>query len=215
MTGGPREAVAGFVLAGGRSVRMGRDKALVELHGRSLLALAVEKLEAAGLSVAIAGARSDPGEIAPVIADEAPDEGPLRGVCTALASSTSELAVFLPVDLPLVPVSLLQYMIGDALVTNAAVTLASVNGFSQTFPAVLRTELLPFLREELGAGRGGCFAAFCVAARRAGAALRVVSVEMLAQAGRVGDQQGLATYQWFLNVNTPEDLGRAAGLRVS
>ena len=211
----PPEEVAGFVLAGGRSSRMGCDKALVELDGRTLAALAVDKLSEVGLSVAIAGARSDLGALASVIADEAPDEGPLRGICTALGSTKAALAVFLSVDLPLIPASLLSYLVRDARVTGAAVTLVSVNGLRQTFPAVLRTGLLPFLREELVAGRRGCFRAFETAARRVEGELRITPVELLVQAGQVRDEHALPAYQWFLNVNTPEDVERADWIRVS
>jgi len=211
----PPEEVAGFVLAGGRSSRMGRDKALVELHGHTLAALAVAKLKAVGLSTVIAGARSAVGHLAPVVADEAPDEGPLRGVCTALRSTRAALTVFLPVDLPLIPSSLLSYLVSDARVTGAAITLVSVNGFTQTFPAVIRTALLPFLLEELVAGRRGCFAAFQAASKRVDQELRVAPAELLVQAGQVQDQRALPAYQWFLNLNSFEDVERAARVRVS
>ncbi len=123
---------AGFVLAGGRSSRMGRDKALVELGGRTLAAHAVDLLRSAGLSATIAGARSELAGVAPVIKDEAPDQGPLSGICSALASTDAELAVFIPVDLPLLPASLLEYLLRHAMTAGRAITLVSVNGFAQT-----------------------------------------------------------------------------------
>jgi len=205
----PPASVAGFVLAGGRSSRMGRDKALVELDGRTLVSLAVEKLQSAGLSAAIAGARSELAGIAHVIADETPDQGPLGGICTALAATAAELAVFIPVDLPLLPASLLSYMVRRAQINGASVTLASLNGFAETFPAILRTGLLPLLREELESGRRGCFSAFAAAAERLDERVNVVPIEMLLQTGQVEDQPAAPAYRWFLNVNTPEDVERA------
>jgi len=212
---GPLLDVAGFVLAGGRSARMGRDKALVELHGRPLAALAVELLQGAGLSASMAGARSDLGAFAPVIADQSADEGPLGGVCSALASTDAELAVFIPVDLPLLPATLLTSLVADALITGAAVTLTSLNGFAQTFPVVVRTSLAALLQRELEGGRSGCFAAFQAAAEQSGEVVRVIPVEMLAQAGQVFDHHVVPAYRWFLNVNTSSDVERAARLRVS
>jgi molybdenum cofactor guanylyltransferase len=207
--------VAGFVLAGGRSSRMGRDKALVELNGRTLASRAVDLLRAAGLNPAIAGARSDLTPLAPVIADQKPDEGPLRGICSALASTQSKLALFTSVDLPLLPASLLAYLVRHALTTGDAVTIASMNGFAQTFPAVVRSDLLPHLREEMEAGRGGCFLAFHAAAEEVGERVSVIPVELLVQAGQASDDGAMPAYRWFLNVNAPDELEQAARLRVS
>ncbi len=188
---------------------MGRDKALVELGGRTLAVHAVELLRRAGLSATIAGARSELGDLAPVIADEAADQGPLQGICSALGATDAELAVFVPVDLPLLPASLLQYLVDHARTTGQAVTLASVNGFAQTFPAVLHRKALPQLQEELAAGRSGCFAAFQAAALRLGQAVSVVAAEVLVQTGSVTHHWAMPPFRWFLNVNTPEDAERA------
>jgi molybdopterin-guanine dinucleotide biosynthesis protein A len=188
---------------------MGRDKALVELGAKTLAAHAVELLRSAGLSATIAGARSELGDLAPVIADEGSDQGPLRGICSALGSTDAELAVFVPVDLPLLPASLLRYLVHHARITGDAVTLASVNGFAQTFPSVLHKDALPTLQEELAAERGGCFAAFHTAAMRLGQAVRVVTVEVLVQTGSVTHDRAVPPFRWFLNVNTLEDAERA------
>jgi molybdopterin-guanine dinucleotide biosynthesis protein A len=194
---------------------MGRDKALVQLAGRTLAANAVEQLLTAGLSASIVRARSELDAVAPVIADHAPDEGPLGGICSALAYTNAELAIFISVDQPLLPASLLVYLIRDAGITGAAVTLTSINGFAQTFPVALRTSLLPLLQRELEAGRSGCFASFQAAARAVNEAIREIPAEMLAQAGQVLDHNAVPVYRWFLNVNTPSDVERAARLRVS
>jgi molybdopterin-guanine dinucleotide biosynthesis protein A len=200
---------AGFVLAGGRSSRMGREKALAELGGRTLAARAVNLLQSSGLTAAIAGARLDLQDLAPVIADEAPDRGPLSGICSALASTNAEFGVFISVDLPLVPASLLKYLLRDALITGSVVTLASVNGFAQTFPVVLRREVLSILRVELEARRGGCFSSFHASSQAFEQPVRTVPVEVLVQAGQVVHERSLPPFQWFLNVNAPPDLERA------
>jgi len=194
--------VEGFVLAGGQSSRMGRDKALVRVADRPLVEWALEVLHGAGLTSRIAGARGKLDEFAPVIADEAVGAGPLSGVCSALRQTAAEWAVFVPVDLPLIPGSLIQFLIGHAETTGRAATIVSLNGFAQTFPAVVRRDALGALWAELEAGRRGCFAAFS----RAGAS--VVPVEMVAQTGQVSDGRGLWPYRWFWNVNTTAELER-------
>src|SRR5208283_1504444 len=130
----------GFVLAGGRSARMGQDKALLQFAGQPLIAYALSILADAGLPASIAGAdpesRAALSAYAPVIDDSQPGLGPLAGVCEALAATTARYAVFLSVDTPFVPPSLVAYLLHHARITGHAVTVPSVAGFAQTFPAV-------------------------------------------------------------------------------
>jgi molybdopterin-guanine dinucleotide biosynthesis protein A len=191
---------------------MGQDKALVQLAGRPLIAYALAVLRQAGLPASIAGARSALAQFAPVVEDSAPDRGPLGGICAALAATEARRAVFLPVDLPLLPASLVAFLLDCARMTGRAVTVPSVNGFAQCFPAVVDREALPALSSELEAGRGGCFAAFQAAARRLGDTVAILPVEWVVQSGHVVHPQGLTGSRWFLNVNTPEDIGYAEAL---
>jgi molybdopterin-guanine dinucleotide biosynthesis protein A len=151
-------------------------------------------------------------QFAPVIADATPGRGPLGGICAALAACEAARAVFLPVDLPLLPVSLFTLMVRRAETTGAAVTVLSVSGFAQTFPAVVDRAALPGLEEALKRGSGGCFAGFEVAAARLGQRVAVVAVEYLAQTGQVSHPGGLPPAMWFLNVNSPAELRRAEAL---
>jgi molybdopterin-guanine dinucleotide biosynthesis protein A len=200
----------GFVLAGGRSSRMGTDKALVEFRGRPLVVHALEILRGAGLSAAIAGAKPTAQPIldtyAPLFPDREPGLGPLGGVCAAMASTTARWAVFLPVDLPLLPAMLVQYLLNHAQVTGKAITLASVAGFAQTFPAVVDRAALLGLQAELTADRGGCFSAFKAAAAGLEQSIDVISAEFLAQSGQVSHPEGLSAASWFLNINSADDL---------
>ena len=207
------EGIAGFVLAGGRSSRMGEDKALMELEGRPLIAHALEVSRTAGLAPKIAGARTDLSKFAQVIADDEDGRGPLAGVVSALKSTVLGWAVFLSVDMPLMAPELMGCLIRSAQATGAAITLTSVNGFAQTFPTVVRRKVLPSLHECLERDEGGCFSAFSAAAQQQGEHVQVLAAEALAQSGLVADARGLWPYQWFQNVNTPEDLeGAAAAL---
>jgi len=197
---------AGFVLAGGESSRMGTDKSLVQLDGESLIVRALAILNGAGLEAAIAGARCDLSAFGPVIEDDG--GGPLSGVCAALESTDAEFSIFVSVDMPLVPPSLVSFLLDHAHRTGSGVALASVSGFAQTFPAVVHRSALPALQSELSAGRNGCYAAFCAAAKRIGRPFQVVAVEYLVQSGQVEDARYLPAAFWFLNINTPDDLAR-------
>jgi molybdopterin-guanine dinucleotide biosynthesis protein A len=200
---------AGFVLAGGQSSRMGEDKALIRLANEPLVARALGILREAGLDASIAGARSSLDAFAPVVQDSHPDRGPLAGICAALASTSARYAVFLPVDLPLLPASLVRFLLHHARVVGGAVTVPSVSGFAQTFPAVVDRSTLPALETALKEGHGGCFSAFKDAAAQTGGRFSVPAVEMLVQSGQVNHPKDLPAVFWFKNVNTPEDLERA------
>ena len=206
----------GFILAGGESIRMGRDKAQLAFRGRPLIEHALDLLAQAGLPAAIAGAPpSAPRSLetfAPVVEDASPGLGPLSGICAALAATGARYAVFLPIDLPLLPPSLLVFLLRYARITGAAVAIASVSGFAQTFPAVIDRTALSALQSELNAGRHGCFAAFQAASRALDQPLCSVAVELLAQCGQAWDLQGRPPVHWFLNLNTPADLARAEAL---
>jgi molybdopterin-guanine dinucleotide biosynthesis protein A len=190
---------------------MGEDKALVRFAGRPLVERALEILRGAGLTASIAGARTASAlqAFAPVVADAETGLGPLSGICAALESTEAQRAVFLPVDLPLMPAALVAFLLDHARVTERAVTLASVNGFAESFPVVVDRRTLPALRRELEAGRGGCFAGFQAACAGMNQPITVVAVEMAVQAGQVTHSSGLPAARWFLNVNRLEDLRQA------
>ena len=110
--------VVGFVLAGGKSSRMGEDKALVDWGGKTLLDHALDRLReatsrAAAVSCAVPKARyADHG--APVFTDSVEGAGALGGVLTGLERlpEDADWGLFLAVDLPLVPVPLLRDLRG-------------------------------------------------------------------------------------------------------
>jgi molybdenum cofactor guanylyltransferase len=211
-------AAIGFVLAGGQSSRMGRDKALLEFAGKPLVAHALSIFEEAGIPAMIAGVASPALRslpiAAPIVEDVSPGRGPLSGICTALSIISARYAVFLPVDLPLLPASLLVCLLRHAQITGSAVTVPSVTNFSQTFPAVLDRSTLSALQSELDSQRYGCFSAFQAAAAASGQSVCSVAVELLAETGEVSNLPGLPPIDWFINLNTPDELERAEVLRM-
>jgi molybdenum cofactor guanylyltransferase len=93
--------VAGFVLVGGRSSRMGRDKALMDYHGLPLAGHIANELATVIQPVSLVG---DPERYAdighPVIPDDYPGAGPLGGLITALRTSRSRWNLVVACDLP-------------------------------------------------------------------------------------------------------------------
>ncbi len=188
---------------------MGADKALILLKGQPLVAHALGILREAGLEASLAGGQPALSAFAPLVEDKQFGLGPLSGICAALASASALWAVFIPVDLPLLPASLLGSLLGHARITGNAITVARVNGFVQSFPAVLDRAVLPVLQRELESGRGGCYSAFQAAASSRGETVTAIPVESLVQCGQISHPRGLHATRWFLNFNTAEDLRRA------
>lgn len=194
------------MLAGGASVRMSRDKALLEIGGRPLIALAVDKLRTLGLEPRIAGSRPDLAAFAPVVSDNCPKCGPLAGIEAALAASRSELNLFLPVDLPGLPVEFLAWMAQRAETSGVAATVPLLAGRPQPLCAVYSRRLLPGLRESLAAGQYKVMTAIEAAA---GGPLDAFDVEALAAALVPETWPSAAPVQeWFRNLNTPEEYER-------
>ncbi len=208
----PLSEAEGFVLAGGRSSRMGQDKAVIEVGGRRLVQHALEILQGTGLSCRIAGGRTDLSQFAPVVPDQTGQSGhgPLAGICAALSVCDSRFAVFLPVDLPLIPPSLIEYLVHHALVTGAAATVVSVAGFTQTFPAVIDRAVSAGLADRLHSRDRNCLSAFRSVAGELPGGFAALQLELLVQPGQVWHPRGLHPSQWFLNLNTPGDLKQFA-----
>jgi molybdenum cofactor guanylyltransferase len=204
-------AADGFILAGGQSRRMGNDKALTLLAGIPLVQHASNLFRSAGFEPRIAGAQSDLSSFAPTLPDDPTRSGlgPLSGICSALANTSAPFALFLPVDLPLLPASLIVYLLHYATITQSAVTIASIAGFIQTFPAVIDTAALGSLQSSLNSEDRNSLGAFRVAADMLSKPISVLRIELLVQTGQVSSPQDVPPGFWFLNINAPQDLSRA------
>src|SRR6266849_3025762 len=94
------DAVTAFVMAGGKSARMGEDKAFLRLGRCTLLAHALDLARAAAGSAWIVGNSGKFGAFGPVIEDVYPERGPLGGIHAALTQTATDLNLMIAVDLP-------------------------------------------------------------------------------------------------------------------
>lgn len=199
----------GWVLAGGRSVRMGRDKAGLDFAGVPLLERMLGKLRQLGVKARVAGMREPvKGVVAEVVSDLHPDCGPLSGMETALSRSETQLVMLLGVDLPLVEVEFLQWLLERAQVSGAAATIPRVLGQPQPLCAVYGRELLGGIARALNSGDFKTMSA--VEGATADARLDVFDVERVAAAGAWDSV--LPAHCQFVNCNTREELAAAAAL---
>lgn len=206
-------ATEGFVLAGGRSSRMGQDKALLRFNGRSLIEGALEKLRSLPLAAPprIVGMRPDLADFAPVLEDRHPGCGPLGGIAAALEATSTPYNVFLPVDLPLLPARLIAWMLQRAGMTGALATFPRINGMPQPLCLVCHRDALPRLRQALDSGKFALTSAFAPSRVEPSRGFEwspdIFNLEMLAsvQPG-IYDFSPLPMVHWFLNCNSPADL---------
>ena len=201
----------GFVLAGGRSSRMGQDKALLQLGGRSLVGIALDKLRSIGVAAPrIAGARTDLSSHAPVVPDLHPGCGPLSGIEAALTASSQPLNLFLPVDMPLLPARFLSWMLLRAEITGALLTVPRINGQPQPLCAVYHRDLLVPITASLLAGDYKVMAVVSAAAGQSQSASQMVDVFDTERLASIHPELlGLSPvplHRWFHNCNLPEDM---------
>ena len=182
----------GFVVAGGRSRRMGRDKALLPWGGTTLLDHAVARLREVCPEVRIlCGPELRYAEARlPVDVDVVADAGALGGVLTGLQRlGVDALGLFLGVDLPLVPAALLRHLLERAGDRDAVVPVSS--GGPEPLCAVYRASCCPAIERRIAAGDLKMTSFW--------PDVRVRQVDAAELAG-FGDPLGM-----FRNVNAPEE----------
>jgi molybdopterin-guanine dinucleotide biosynthesis protein A len=115
--------VAAFVIAGGQSSRMGRDKAFLTLGGSTLLERALAVARSVSREVTIVGPREKFAACGRVIEDIYPGQGPLAGIHAALSGSAFELNLMIGVDTPFLDPEFVQYLVEQARTSGATVTV--------------------------------------------------------------------------------------------
>lgn len=191
--------VEGFILVGGASRRMGRDKALLTVDGRTILERVAGELAAVVSSVRLVGARKDyPVDLANV-ADIHEAYGALGGIQAALAATSAEWALVVACDLPLVTSQLLETLVKHSTASKDAVVPIQADGRPQPVCALYRREnCLPeiedLIRDDEHTPR---------------ALLERVRTQYV-QFSELRDLAGAENF--FLNLNTPEDFQRAKEL---
>jgi molybdopterin-guanine dinucleotide biosynthesis protein A len=113
------DEVSGVLLAAGRSTRMGRDKALLEVGGQSLWRRQRELFAQAGVHEIFLSARLEQPWVrdakwTALVVDDLPNAGPISGITAALERTTHGHVLVVAVDLPFMTVEWLQTLLQDA-----------------------------------------------------------------------------------------------------
>ena len=189
----------GVVLAGGRSSRMGRNKALLDVGGRRIVDRVFDALGSVTDRILVVRA-DDPwiDDIAAargalVVQDRYPGAGSLGGIYTGLAAAGGEAAFTVACDMPFLRADVARLVIGRA--AEGDVVIPRLGDQLETMHAVYTKRCLPHMEERLRAGRLKIVGFFD--------RVRVVEVPE-ADVRRVADPEVV-----FMNVNTPDELAHA------
>jgi len=193
----PDPRCAGFVLAGGRSRRMGRDKALLAWGDGTLLDDAAARLARVAAEVVLLTGDADRyhERAERRVPDTRSGAGPLAAVHAGLYAVERPLGLFLAVDLPGVPEPLLRYLLALAAESDAVVPVSPAG--PEPLCAVYARACRDPIGRRLAAGE-----------RRMTSFWPDVRVRQVAgdELARFGDPQRL-----FRNLNTDRDYAAARG----
>ncbi len=186
-----------FIIAGGKSSRMGQDKAFIEFGGTTLLDRMLAIARSVTPDVRAVGNPEKYSSVVTTITDVYPDRGPLGGIHAALRSTQSDLNLILAVDMPFVETEFLRYLNEKADSVTALVTVPYALNRFQPLCAIYRREFADYAETALAGGNCKIDSLFdpditCV--------IRQQEIERLA-----------FPVSMFDNLNTREDLERALG----
>ena len=192
------EPVWGLVLAGGRSRRMGRDKALLTRDGATQLERAVELLgrhtERVFISTRPDQANERERRRFPRIVDRHTEIGPVAGILSALEEHPDVTWLVLACDLPNVDDATIAFLLAHRANTQPFTAFASSHdGLPEPLCALYGPEALPVVRSFVDAGT--------ICPRKI----------LIRSDTKLLEQPNPAALD---NVNTPDDLARA-GMKMN
>jgi molybdopterin-guanine dinucleotide biosynthesis protein A len=188
--------IAGFILAGGESSRMGSDKALLELDGLPLVARTAQLVENVAGMPTIVGAPERLGGLGlAVISDDWPRAGPLGGIATALHASNASWNLIVACDLPYLTKGWLEHLVVRAQGSVADAVLPRNERGAEPLCAMYRKKCEPVIRAALERGTRKVTDGL--------AGLRVEFIEPVEW--KAFDSDGLL----FKNMNSPTDYEEA------
>jgi molybdopterin-guanine dinucleotide biosynthesis protein A len=184
------EKINGIILAGGKSLRMGEDKGLLELKGLKMTEYVIGALEPTVSGIVIVSSNTEYNRFGyPVCADLIKDCGPAAGIYTGLHESTEEKNIVLSCDTPFVSTDFLRYLILHS--GDEEITVPMVNSRVHPLIGIYRKAILLRLRRYLEGGE-----------RKMTTLIKRFETKYL----DVSLQTEFDTEKIFLNINTPEEL---------
>jgi molybdopterin-guanine dinucleotide biosynthesis protein A len=190
--------VSSFITAGGRSSRMGMDKAWLELDGRPIIEHVIAAVQPVTSRVAIIANQPEYQRLGyPLFADSQSGIGPLEALRTALYNTETAQVILVGCDLPFVKPELFRFLV-EAADEHQATVPVGPDGKLEPLCAVYQREALSVVSELISEGQRKIGLVFDRVATR------VIAFEELAHLP--------GSDMFFANINTPEDYMRLRNL---
>lgn len=189
---------AGVILAGGKSRRMGSDKAFMEVGQAGMIQLVAAELQKVFKEILIAGGSEETGRRLglTVVADLIPGGGPLSGIHAALKTSSHNKCLVVPCDMPFLKAEMAALMVSFA--EGYDVTVPTDGTYFQPLFAVYDKNCINAIEHALQAGR------YKVVDFYPQVSVNYVNENYLRELADTG--------RAFFNVNTPSDLLQARAM---
>ena len=186
--------VCAVILAGGQSRRMGFNKALLDVGGRPLISILIDRIRPLTNQILISSNDCSSYQFLnfPVVPDHYRGHGPLAGLHAGMLWNVCSLYVVLACDLPNLHASLLRNLLSFADGFDAAIPRTR-DGLAHPLCAVYRRTCLPCVEKALLRGANKVIESFLDEA---------LSIRW------VGPEEGQFQDEDLANINTPEDLRR-------
>ncbi|MBP5606841.1 MAG: molybdenum cofactor guanylyltransferase [Lachnospiraceae bacterium] len=141
------------ILAGGKSRRMGTDKAELGIDGKSFVSYLAGKLYKMGIKDILLSGYEKPVEHTRYVPDILPGCGPLAGIHAGLCEAVNPHVLVLPADNPLIPVEFILKLCKAHEDSTEAITAAECGGRIQPLTAVYEKSLAGACSELISSGR--------------------------------------------------------------
>lgn len=189
-----------FILIGGKSSRMGKDKFSLVLNSKNFLEIASETLQNFGNVSVVVSAQSDVSENFPIVKDIYQNRGALGGIHSALVNSKSDWTIILACDYPFVSIELIKFLTNLSQIEKDFDAFAPIqaDGKIQPLCAVYQTEICRKVLSEMLKNEGEKYSVRDFLNR---IKTRYVEFSEIAHLPN--------SKHFFFNVNTPEDFEKA------
>ncbi len=185
-----KQDICGIILAGGKSSRMGYNKALLKYKNQSFIDTAINLIRPFCSEILIS---SNPDihtpHDYPIIEDIYKDCGPAGGIFSSLKASSKKSNLIIPIDIPKVSTGLIEHLIDQADPKNISV-IRLPNGFIEPLCGIYPKSALSIVESFINKGN-----------------YKIMSILQAVNIKTIDINESMSFYKkdMFINVNTPKD----------